>query len=168
MLRKKYAQKTFKNEVNSKLTGNIDTYFKFEEIFVRVLAKHAPLTKKKIRANYSSYMVRALQKAIMKRTSLYRKYFKTETLKDFASFKKQINFCSNLYKKEKRKYYENLDMKNVTDNTKFWKTVVSFYSDKTNSPTKVYLKKYGKIFSEDYMAAEELSSFSEIVVEVST
>ena len=159
MLRKKYTQKTFKNEVNSKLTGNIDTYFKFEEIFVRVLAKHAPLTKKKIRANYSSYMVRALQKAIMKRTSLYRKYFKTETLKDFASFKKQINFCSNLYKKEKRKYYENLDMKNVTDNTKFWKT---------NSPTKVYLKKYGKILSEDYMAAEELSSFSEIVVEVST
>lgn len=57
-------------------------------------------------------------------------------------------------------------MKNVTDNTEFWKTVVPFFSDKTNRPTKIYLKKNDRIFSELYKVAEELSSSSEITIEV--
>ena len=41
--------------------------------------------------------------------------------------KKQRNFCSKFYEKERRIYYENLDMKNVTDNTTFSKTAVQFF-----------------------------------------
>ena len=73
-------------------------------------------------------MTKTLRKAIMKRTQLHTKYFKTKTQKHYASFKKkQRNFCSKFYEKERRIYYENLDMKNVTDNTTFSKTAVQFF-----------------------------------------
>ena len=48
---------------------------------------------------------------------------------------------SKLYKKERKRCYENLDMKNVTDNTKCWKTVIPLFLDKTNWATKISSKK---------------------------
>ena len=110
-------------------------------------------------------MTKTLRKAIMRRTQLHTKYFKTKTQKDYASFKKkQRNFCSKFYKKERRIYYENLDMKNVTDNTIFPKTAEQFFWNKINRPTKISLKKNDRILSEDHMVAKEWSSFFENVV----
>ena len=60
---------------------------------------------------------------------------------------KTEKFLSKLYKKERKRCYENLDMKNVTDNTKCWKTVIPFFLDKTNWVQKFLQKKYDKIFS---------------------
>ena len=37
-------------------------------------------------------------------------------------FKKQSNFSSKLYKKERKNYYDALDTNNITDNRQFWKT----------------------------------------------
>ena len=76
-------------------------------------------------------MRKALRKAIMKRSELESKYVKNKTSENLRSYKKQRNFCSKLYKKERKKYYERLDLNNVTDNKKFWKTVKPFLSDKT-------------------------------------
>ena len=36
---------------------------------------------------------------------------------------KQKNYCSRLYKKVRKKYYENFDLKNITDNKFFWNTI---------------------------------------------
>ena len=49
------------------------------------------------------------------------------------------NFCSNLYKKERRIHYESLDMTNVTDNRKFWKTVKPLFSDKAKGSSNITL-----------------------------
>ena len=45
-------------------------YNSFEENFLGVLNKHAPLKKKVLRANHAPYVTRALRKAIMKRSYL--------------------------------------------------------------------------------------------------
>ena len=37
----------------------------------------------------------------------------------------------SLFKKAKKKYYQNLDEKNVIDNKKFWKTVKLLFFDKS-------------------------------------
>ena len=42
---------------------------------MKVLNRHAPLTKKVLRANYSSYMSKMLRKAIMRRLYLEKNYF---------------------------------------------------------------------------------------------
>ena len=59
----------------------------------------------------------------MNRPQLETKYLKTETQTDLKLYKKHKNFCSKLYKKERRKYYESLNMKNVLDSKNFWKMI---------------------------------------------
>ena len=68
----------------------------------------------------------------MHRYQLETKYLKTKTQTDLKLYKKHKNFCSKLYKRERRKYYESLDMKNVLDSKEFWKTMRPFLSDKNN------------------------------------
>lgn len=36
---------------------------------------------------------------------------------------KQRNCCSKLFKKERKKYYKKLDLKSMTDDEEFWKTI---------------------------------------------
>ena len=51
-------------------------------------------------------------------------------LKIGINTKKHENFCSKLYKKERKKFYSQLDIKNVTDDKLFWKTMKPFLSEK--------------------------------------
>ena len=67
----------------------------------------------------------------MKRSELERKYLKNKTNENLKSYRKQRNFCSKIYKKNKeKKYYERVDLNNITDNKKFRKTGKTFFSDK--------------------------------------
>ena len=63
----------------------------------------------------------------MKRSELESKYVKNKTSENLKSYKRQRNIYSKLLKKERQKYYERLDLNNVTDNKKFWKTVKQFF-----------------------------------------
>ena len=76
---------------------------KFDKIYLEVLEKHATRKKKILRANHSSYVSKALRKAIMKRSYLEKLYFKNRTENSLKTYKKQKNYCSRLYKKEKKR-----------------------------------------------------------------
>ena len=65
-------------------------------------------------------------------------------MKTLNLIKKQINFCSKLDKTERKNYYKILDLKNVTDNKEFWKTVKPFLSDKVTTFPKIFLVKKGE------------------------
>ena len=54
----------------------IESCIKFDEVFMIVLNRHAPLKKKILRANHSPYMSKTLRKAIMRRSYLEKKYLK--------------------------------------------------------------------------------------------
>ena len=115
---------------------NISTSSK---IFLEILNIYAPLKKKLLRANHVPYMTKALRKAVMKRSELESKYVKNKTSENLRSYKKQRNFYSKLHKNERKKYYERLDLNDVTDNKKFWKTVKPFSSDKVTTFPKISL-----------------------------
>ena len=101
------------------------------------------MKSKKQRANHKSYMTKALRKAIMKRSELATKYHKTKSIEDYNNYKKQRNFCSKLYKKERKRFYDNLDVGNINDKNKFWKTLKPMLSDKAKSgSSKIYLVEY--------------------------
>ena len=68
-------------------------------------------------------MKRTLSKAIMTRSKLKRKYNLDRTTISFENYKNQRNICVNLTRKNKTQYLNNTDVKNVTDNQKFWKTI---------------------------------------------
>ena len=88
-----------------------------------VLGKHAPIKEKLIRGNNSSFMNKTLSKAFMRRGKLKNKYNKHPTEHNFQLHNKQRNYCVTLLKKEKKGYFNNLDLKIFTNNKTFWKNV---------------------------------------------
>ena len=77
----------------------------------------------------------------MRRSQLETKNLKNKTQTDFKLYKKHKNFCSKLCKRERRKYYESLDMKNVLHSKKFWKTMTPFLPDKNTVFSQISTKK---------------------------
>ena len=126
---KNLDKEEFKAYLRSKVE-NCNSHESFEKHFLEVLNKYAPVKTKIKRANEVPYMTKALRKAIANRSRLENRYYRLKTEDSKISYKKQKNFCSRLYKKERKKFYENLDQKNITDPKKFWKTMTPFFSDK--------------------------------------
>ena len=66
---------------------------------------------------------------------------KLKTQTDLKRYKKHKNVCSNLNKKERTKYCESLDMKNVLDKKKFWKTMGPLLSDNNTVFSQISIEK---------------------------
>ena len=154
---KTFNDEHFKTELKNALSSiEVRNYESFENIFIKILDKHAPFKKTIVRANHAPYMTKALRKAIMKRSELESKYFKNRSEENKVKYKKQRNFCSKFYKKERRKYYNNINLNEVTDNKIFWKTVKPFLSDKGVKTSHITLVDKKNIISEEYEVAEVL------------
>ena len=112
-----------------------------------------------LRTNHAPYVTKALRKVIMKRPYLENLYFK-KTLGSMKKYKKQKNFCSKLYKKERRRYFESLDTSKIVDNKTFWKNIQPLFSEKRKVANKVtHVDKENQIFSETNLVSEEINSF---------
>ena len=135
------------------------TYASFQDTFLRVLDKHAPMKKRYIRANDSSFMNRTLCKAFMLRTRLKNRCDKNRMADNWDAFRRQRNFCVKLSRKAKRDFYNQLDISEVTDNKKSWKTVKPFISDKSCSKSRITLIEEGKIVSNESEVAETFNNF---------
>ena len=131
-------------------------------ISIKVLNKHAPLNKKFIRANHVPYMTKNLRKAIMKRSQLENKYIRNYTVENMNKYKKHKNFCSKLYKKERKKFYSQLD---ITDNKLFWKTMKPLLSDKCTYASKISLV-HNDVISDDQELADIFNNFFEQAVDI--
>ena len=142
----------------------VDSCSKFDEIFLKVLNRHAPLKKKMLRANHAPYVSKALRKAIMKRSCLENVYFKKQDNHSLRAYKKQKNYCSRLYKKERKKFFNNLNPKFVSDNKSFWKTVKPLFSSKGSYNANIKLTDKDEIIQNDEDVAETLNSFFENAV----
>ena len=95
----------------------------FHNVCIEVLEKYSPGKQKYIRANQANFMDSKLIYAIMLRSKLYNIFLKSRSNKDGEVYKKQRNLCVSLLRQNKKDYFETLDIKSVTDNEMFWKTV---------------------------------------------
>ena len=152
---KNFDNEKFKSDLRSNLEEN---YSDFENIFLRTLELHAPFKKTVLRANHAEYMTKQLRKA-MRRSALENKFRKYKTEEHNKAYRKQKNYCSRLYKKERMKYYNNLDHKEVTDNTKFWKTVKPFFSSKGQTGNTITLVDNNEITSNEGDISEKFNYF---------
>ena len=69
----------------------------------------------------------------MLRSKLRNKYLTEKSYEAILLHKKQRNVCVSLLKKAKKEYYENLDLHNVTDTRRFWKTVKPVFGNKVKA-----------------------------------
>ena len=79
----------------------VDSCSKFDEIFLKVLNRHAPLTKM-LRVNHAPYVSKAIRKAIMKRSCLENVYYKKQDNHSLRAYKKQKNIAVDYIKKKKK------------------------------------------------------------------
>ena len=84
-----------------------------------------PNKQKVVRGNGQTFMNKVSSKAFMQRSKLKNQYNKNPTDINESMYKKQHNFCVNFLRKEKKKYYNNLDLKIFQDNRKFWQRIKS-------------------------------------------
>ena len=69
------------------------------------------------------------------------KFRQARTISSHVAHKKQRNICVKLLRKIKKDFFNNLDVKRVTDNKQYWKTVNSCLTDKTLKDERTTLKK---------------------------
>ena len=165
---KNYDQSLFRHELIEKL-GNINdskvNYDTFETVFITLLNRHAPLKIKFIRANNSPFMSKTLSKAVMTRTRLRNKFLKNPNNTNKTKYTKYRNYCTRLFKKEKKTFYGNLDPKLIIDNRKFWKTIKPLFSENYISNMKITLLEGDEIISTDPKVAEIFNHFFTNAVE---
>ena len=159
---KNFDEAHFRNELLKELYNihhgklNYDT---FEEIVVRLLNYYAPIKERHIRANNSPFMNKVLAKAVMTRSRLRNKFTRNPTPENRTNYTKYRNYCTALFRKEKKSYYNNLDLKRITDNRQFWKTVGPLFSDKHFSSQKITLVEGEEIISNDGDIAEVFNTY---------
>ena len=124
-----------------------------------VLNNHAPIKTKYVRANDGPFMTKPLRKAIMVRSKLRNRYNKNRSVENEKAFKKQRNICVKLLREAKRQYYKNLDLNDLNDNRKFWKTIKPLFSGKIQSSANVTLRENDEIISNDLAVAEIFNDY---------
>ena len=112
----------FKSELSRRFTiiGNKDLkYQTFENTFTDMLNQIAPMKKKYIRANNAPFMNKILSKAVMTRSRIRNRYLKNPSVTNRNEYKRHRNFCVRLFRKEKRRFYDNIDTNKIIDNRNF-------------------------------------------------
>ena len=135
---------------------------KYEDFQDAVKTSYDSVSKEKqrtLRANDKPYVTKEMRKAIMHRSLLQNRQFKLGTEESKANFKKQKNYCNRLYKRERRDHYNKLDLKNITDNIKFWDTMKPLFSDKGGVREKIVLVENNEIISDSSQVAEKFNNY---------
>ena len=158
---KHYINENFRDDLAKNLNSadaNL-TYEKFEKNYLKVLEGHAPCKIKMIRANEAPFVNKEMKKSIMKRSRLRNRYLRFPSNENNVAYKIQRNICTNMLRKYKRDYYNNLNTNPIADDEMFWKTVKPLFSDKINSSHKITLINENKITSENSDIAQIFNDF---------
>ena len=95
----------------------------------------------------------------MECSQLENKYFSNSTVENMNKYKKHKNFCSKLYKKEAKKFYSQLHIKNVTGNKLSWKTMKPSLNEKCTYASKISLVHNDNVISDYQELADTFNNF---------
>ena len=111
------------------------------------------MKKKYLRADQEEFKTKELRKAIMTRCRLRNRY-----LKEKSAYHKPRNYCVNILRRTKKKYFASINISSITGNKKFWKTIKPLFSDKSFHQETISLVKNGTILSDDLVVADTFSN----------
>ena len=120
--------------------------------------------EKIVRGNQMPFITKDLSKAIMKRSRLRNNFLKNRTGENKTLYTKQRNYCISLLKKSKKKYFANLNEKDIIDNKLFWKTIKPSLSDKVMTRDRINLSEKGESVKTELETAEVLNKFFSDIV----
>ena len=156
---KRLDQKKFETELKLKLNSQTNlSYSTFQAVFLETLNKIAPVKVKVLRFNNNAFMTKSLRKAIMLRSRLKNNFNKQRSDENWDNYKKQRNFCVKLLRQTKEKYFSDINVKSISDNKKFWKTIKPFFSNKGLNTNNMMLVEDNEIVREEEIIANKYSS----------
>ena len=135
------------------------SYESFEDMVMKSFDSVSVRKERALRANEKPYVTKEMRKAIMRRSQLQKKVYYHGTEENKQAFNKQKNYCNRLYKRERRDFYNRLDLKKITDNIKFWDTMKPLFSDKGGIRDKIVLIEDNEIISESIEVAEKFNAY---------
>ena len=166
MITKTLTTVKFRSEI-LKRNFNYTDLGTFKETVFNIFNKYTPIKRKYVRVNEAPFMTKELHKAIMKRSRLRNKFLKDRTENNQKNFKHQRNFCKKLLRTTKKSYYSNLDIKKVTDNKTFWKTIIPLFTKRPLKGEKINLIENDKNISNDTELCDIFNGlFSNIISEL--
>ena len=130
-----------------------------------LLNQKAPIKKKYIMANNAPFMNKTLSKAVMTRSRIRNRYLRNLSVTNKNEYKRYRNFRVGLFRKEKGRFYENIDTNKITDNRIFWKTVKPLFSGKHILNKKITLVEKNDIVSNDADVAELMNLYFSFAVQ---
>ena len=77
----------------------------------------------------------------MRRSKLEKIYFKKQFNESLKTYKNQKYYCRKLHKKERKKFFDNLNTSVVSDNKTFWKVIKLFFTNKSSFGRNIKLTK---------------------------
>ena len=138
---------------------------KFKYISSKILNTHTPIKEKHVRCNQSPFTNKQFRKAITTQTRLLNKYRKYNSAGNLFTYKRQRNLCVKLLRKSKKVFYNNLNLKRITYNRKFWQTIKPNYTDKTFKDERITLVEGDKVMTEEKDVVKKFKDHFEKIVE---
>ena len=164
---KSFSNEVFRNELLNELS-RYDilkiSFDEFSDVNTKILDKIAPTKQRYVRSNQMPFMNKNITKSIMTRSRLKNNFLKDRSERNRIAYNRQRNYCVNLIRKEKKKYFDNLDVNKVVDNKNFWKTIKTHFSDKVGNSDKISLIDDNVIITDDLTIAETFSEYFSSVV----
>ena len=124
-----------------------------------LLNRTAPIKTKVVRGNDKPFMTKALRKAIMHRSRLKNIQERHPSYLNKLNYNRQRNRCLSMLRTTRKRFYESLDEKRVTDNKKFWKTIKPFFSNKGPDSEKISLIENEDLIRDDKETAKIFNEF---------
>ena len=121
--------------------------------------KYAPLKKRYLTANQSSFATKEVSKAIMNRSRLRIQFLKNRSVESKMKYNKQGNICAALLGKTAKIYYEDLTLSDVNDNKKCWKTVKPLFENKIKCKSQIALVEGNNLVTDGKVLTKMFNKF---------
>ena len=95
----------------------------------------------------------------MARTLVLNKLRKFNCPENQLAYERQRSYCVKLLKRSKKDFYNNLNMKKVTDNKHFWKTIQANFTDKVLKDEKIIFAENNKVVTLKTDLAKTFNNF---------
>ena len=95
----------------------------------------------------------------MLRSRLKNIFNKQRSDENWNNYKKQRNFCVKLLRQTKKKYFSDINVKSISDNKKFRKTIKLFFSNKGLNTNNMMLVEENEIVREEKIIANIMNNY---------
>ena len=157
---RKFSEEHFLSEFSANLAKNSpDNIEAFICLFDQTLDKFAFHKTVTVRGNNKPHMSKALRKAMMQRTRLKNKANKSHDERDLQRYRQQRNLIVKMNRRAKKEYFKSLDLKDLTKNKRFWKSLQPMFSDSSVVSEKFVLIENDKAIRDDQAISEHFNHY---------